>query len=102
MPYADPEKAKENLKKRVARYRQTAKGKTTLAKWLDENGREYKRKWMAEKRAAQPNTIRRLSNSYVRDTLTSRSPLHRSEIPPDLVEAQRIHLQLKREIRKLT
>ena len=102
MPYADPAKAKESSRKRQARYRQTTKGKRQLARWLDERGREYKRKWMAEKRALQPKTIRALTDAYVRDTLTSRSILHRSEISPDLVETQRIHLELKREIRQLT
>lgn len=101
MPYADPVKARENQRQRSARYRNTAKGKSTLNKWLDEKGLEYKRKWVAEKRASKPKEIRKLTYSYVRDTLTSRSFLHRSEIPPDLVEAQIEHLKLKRELRKL-
>lgn len=100
MPYADPEKARENQRKRTARYRDTAKGKATLAKWMSSKGREYKREWIAKKRESQPKTIRPLTDSYVRDTLTARSPLHRSEIPPELVEAQRQHLKLKRELRK--
>lgn len=100
MPYADPEKARENQRNRSSRYRSTAKGKTTMGKWLDEKGREYKRQWMTKKRASQPKAIRKLTDSYVRDTITSRSPLHRSEIPPELVEAQREHLKLKRELRK--
>ena len=100
MPYSDPIKARENLRMRSARYRQTEKGKATLGNWLASRGREYKRQWVSEKRASQPKTIRPLTESYVRDTLTSRSPLHRSEIPPELVEAQIEHLKLKRELRK--
>lgn len=100
MPYADPDKARENQRKRSARYRQTAKAKAALGKWLDSGGREYKRQWVAKKRASQPKVIRPLTDSYIRDTLTSRSPLHRSEIPHDLVKTQKEHLKLKRELRK--
>jgi hypothetical protein len=100
MPYADPQKERENAKLRQERYRQSAKGKGTLAQWIDTKGREYKRQWMAKKRAEQPKEIRPLSDYYVRDVLTRRSPLHRSEIPPELVEIQREHLKLKRELRK--
>jgi hypothetical protein len=55
---------------------------------------------MAAKRAAETKTLRPLTDGYVREVLTSRSILHRSEIPPDLVAIQKDHLQLKRELNK--
>lgn len=100
MPYADPDKARENQRKRSARYRQTAKAKAALGKWLESKGREYKRKWVAKKRETQPKEIRPLTDCYIRDTLTKRSTLHRSEISQELVEIYREHLTLKRELRK--
>lgn len=100
MPYADPEKARENQRQRSARYRQTAKGKVTLCNWLEAKGREYKRKWVAKKRETQPKEIRPLTDCYIRDTLTKRSTLHRSDIPQELVEIHREHLTLKRELRR--
>lgn len=100
MPYADPDKRRENQKMRSARYRKTANYAATLAGWLDSKGREYKRKWVAEKRKTQPKKIRPLTDCYIRDTLTKRSILHRSDIPQAMVEAYREHLTLKRELRK--
>lgn len=83
-----------------ARYRQSEKGKRTVAEWRDKSGRKYQTAWQASKRAWQPKTIRPLTDGYVRHVLTSRSTLHPSEIPTSLVTIQRDHLQLKRELRK--
>jgi len=91
---------KESQRKRAAKYRQTDKFKSTFAKWKESGGREYQRQWMAAKRAAKPKTLRPLTDGYVREVLTSRSILHRSEIPPALVAIQKDHLQLKRELNK--
>lgn len=100
MPYADPEKERENQKKRSARYRKTDKYAATLERWQESVGREYKRKWVAEKRKTQPKQIRPLTDCYIRDTLTKRSAIHRSDIPQAMVEIYREHLTLKRELRK--
>lgn len=100
MPYADPDKARENQRKRSARYRQTEKAKVTLGNWLEAKGREYKRKWVAKKRETQPKDIRPLTDCYIRDTLTKRSTLYRSDIPQEMVRTYREHLTLKRELRK--
>ncbi len=91
---------KESQRKRAAKYRQTDKFKSTFANWKESGGREYQRLWMAAKRAAQPPTIRSLTDSYLRQVLASRTTLHPSEIPTFLVTIQRDHLQLKRELRK--
>lgn len=72
-----------------------------MSKWLNTDGREYKRKWIAKKRETEPKEIRPLTDCYIRDTLTKRSTvLHRSDIPQELVEIHREHLTLKRELRK--
>jgi hypothetical protein len=81
---------------RVAKYRTTEKFKKTYAKWMDSGGREYKRKWEAAKRASKPKEIRPLTDGYVRHVLTSRSRLNPSDIPKELVEAERANLKLKR------
>ncbi len=85
-------------RKKTATYRKTEKFKSTFTKWKEAGGREYQRQWAAAKRANQPKKLRPLTDGYVREVLSSRSILHRSEIPPALVAIQKDHLQLKREL----
>jgi hypothetical protein len=91
---------KASGRKRTATYRKTEKFKSTFSKWKESGGREYQRQWMAANRATKTKTLRPLTDGYVREVLTSRSILHRSEIPTSLVAIQRDHLQLKRELNK--
>ena len=63
--------------------------------WGTEKGHVFQ---TPEERANQPKKLRPLTDGYVREVLSSRSILHRSEIPPALVAIQKDHLQLKREL----
>lgn len=86
----------KNAALRQARYRQTPKARATKERWLNDSGRAYKTKWMAEKRASSPKQIRPLTDGYVRSVLTSRSLIPPNKIPAEMVEAATANLKLKR------
>ena len=65
-------------------------------KYLAEN-KDYVR--IYQKKHRQKNK-ENLSTVYIKQLLTSKSTLKYSHIPPELIEAKRVHLQIKRYLKE--
>jgi hypothetical protein len=91
MPYRDPEKEKEyqrayrekNLERELAR------------------GRAYQEKNRSALIANQAQIRNELDDVYVRRVLQQSTGIPRADIPPELIEAKRLEIKLKRLIKEM-
>jgi len=84
-----------------------AKNKAS-AEWRNANrercavsGKAWSAAHPENKRLASKKSIDALSDCYVSAKLRRGTPLKRIDIPPELIEAKRVHLQLKRKLKEL-
>ena len=96
-------KWKDNNKERVAKNKKDYRIKNkeylyNLTKlWRQKN----KEKRKVDSKNRSESSREKLDDNYVKSTLTSRSNLQFKDIPNELIEIQRLRLQIKREIKNV-
>lgn len=96
------ERDRENLKARVKKYQESEKGRETWARYVQSESRKSAlRKYNNSSKASLVKNRYSLSDTYVRRVLKSNKvAIVDYELPQDLIDAKRIHLQILRTIKQ--